>query len=76
MATKVIQVGNVFIHWDDANYDLADTFGNPGGHFKVIKKSDQSLVLTVYSEGIVKWEQPPAIANVVTIGQHLRIPLP
>lgn len=76
MATKVLQIGNVFIHWDDGTYNVEDTFGSSSGQFTVKKISDQSIVFVAYQDGIVKWEQPPSIASVVTIGQHLRIPLP
>ena len=76
MATRITSFGNVHIQFNDTNYEITDTLNDPKGDFTIRTKPGNALVLIVYRPNTIYWHQPPAEANWVALGLHMKVTLP
>lgn len=76
MAIRVLTIRNTHIQYDDVNYRVDDTVNSSEGFFHIKTLPGAALVARIYNDGIIYWHQPPAQANWVTIGAHLKVTLP
>ncbi len=75
MANRALQTGNTLIAYNDENYSLSDEYGSSAGYF-IVKNSASEPVVTIYSEGFLKWDIPPPEENITISGMLTKIWLP